>query len=457
MTQIHLGNLVDGIITGDGLEKFGDRTIQLAGSEAALDIDHFTQIYNDDTTSVDSFVNPFITGTASADSSLPPFFHYFPFAGTYSVSRNGWIGNVINAGWLQTSWSKAIVINKINISAFNNGNSVRSPIDFTVRGSNDGFVADDNILATIVGEPNWSAGEQRTFTFANYTRYKYYRIDITKVQQAGLQPGIGRVESKCISATGSPVYEFPLVTVSAILDGTTPIVTDEEVTGAGNIKYQYRHSGGAYNGSWVTKAAMNIALAGESITSIQIKAQFNAGTTDRVRIHISPTYTEGALQNFFVETNPNDTLRQRIVDVVATRLATITVANGYKTNAGNSVHRWLGFAIGKDLLPAIQYKDTFDNQDQATIGRVDHTLTIDLQLISSRNTDATEDAAEEEIRKIIADLNQMVGTDETWSDLAEDTELIDDELDMEQLENRQWGATISLIIEYRTDRFNSYS
>jgi hypothetical protein len=192
----------------------------------------------------------------------------------------------------------------------------------------------------------------------------------------------------------------------------------------------------------------------EDETAEPIDSLYGTSSTDDVVI--VPTIMSTG-RKYSVITDPSDTLRQRIVDVLTTRLATITIADGFKTDVGKSVHRWLGFGLGTDKLPAVEYKDTFDNQSQGTIGRVDHTLTIGLQLISRRNTEATEDAAEKEIRLIIADINQMIGTDETMSNLAEDTELIDDEIVMEQLENKQWGATISLNIEYRTGRFNSYA
>lgn len=69
--------------------------------------------------------------------------------------------------------------------------------------------------------------------------------------------------------------------------------------GAGNIKYQYATNNGAYNGSWVTIAAMSAALANVTITdttnSLRVKAQFNSDGTQLADICIAGYITASDL------------------------------------------------------------------------------------------------------------------------------------------------------------------
>lgn len=158
-----------------------------------------------------------------------------------------------------------------------------------------------------------------------------------------------------------------------------------------------------------------------------------------------------AAQRYAVETNSADTLRQRIVDVIATRLSTILIAEGYKTDAGKTVVAWSEHALAENKLPALTYRDMGNAPEQATVGRVDNFLTMEVGGIAVR--DATGQA---QMREIIADVLQMVGADETWSGLAFDTQIPSEDPDIIMLENGQFSAMITLTIEYNTERFNAY-
>lgn len=149
--------------------------------------------------------------------------------------------------------------------------------------------------------------------------------------------------------------------------------------------------------------------------------------------------------------NAGDARRQRIIDVLDARLRDILIAEGYKTDAGESVFAWELYGLDASQLPALTYRDVSDTPDQATIGRVDNFLTIDIAAMAARSA-----AGEAQVRNMIADVIKAVGVDETWDGLAEDTELIPADLDAEAMEKNQFGSALALVIEYSTGRFDAF-
>lgn len=147
-----------------------------------------------------------------------------------------------------------------------------------------------------------------------------------------------------------------------------------------------------------------------------------------------------------------DTVRQKIIDAIDTRLQTILISNGYKTDAGLKVFAWKdGVALDDTDLPALVYKDVFDEPDQVTITNVDNTLTVEVTALVAKGS-----TSDERIREMIADVIKCVGVDETWGDLAEFTRLPSGSMEVEQLEKKIFGAQIDLRIEYQTARFDPY-
>ena len=70
------------------------------------------------------------------------------------------------------------VINKYTLR-LDSGLMGRALKDWTLRGSNDDFIADDNVLDTVINETAWTTGETKTFEFNNSTAYESYRIVVT--------------------------------------------------------------------------------------------------------------------------------------------------------------------------------------------------------------------------------------------------------------------------------------
>ncbi len=157
-------------------------------------------------------------------------------------------------------------------------------------------------------------------------------------------------------------------------------------------------------------------------------------------------------QRYFVTTDANDTLRQRIVDTILARMATITIANGFKTDAGNNVFDWEEFALDTDVLPALTFRDEPNDPEQATVGIVDNSMTCTITAYGPRGTTSKAQG-----RLMIADVLQMIGTDDTYGGLAFDTLMPSEEPEFEQLEKDQYAASIIFVIQYNTDRFSAYA
>ena len=148
-----------------------------------------------------------------------------------------------------------------------------------------------------------------------------------------------------------------------------------------------------------------------------------------------------------------DSLRQQIMDAVATRLATITTANGYETDAGDNVYEWAVVPLDQGDLPALAYKDSGEDIVDETVGEQIRTLRIDIVAIE-KGTAVTAFA-----RQVSADVIKAVGTDLTWGGLAEDTALriAGEDISIEHKDRKFVGSRTGLDIEYSTQRFNSYS
>lgn len=175
------------------------------------------------------------------------------------------------------------------------------------------------------------------------------------------------------------------------------------------------------------------------------------GKSDTADVEIIPLHMATDRGRYFVDTNAGDTVRQQIMDAIDTRLQTILIANGYKTNAGQKVFPWKEYGLGSTKLPALTFRDVDDDPDQETIGNVDNILTVEVQALTTQSATSDEVA-----REMLADVIVAVGADETWGDLAEFTLLPSSPMAVEQLEKKIFGAQIILVIEYRTARFDPY-
>ena len=238
---------------------------QLLGGDYLPDVDYVTNV---DGYTYSSFPTP-LTGTISSNGELNPAWHSWqafrvskPAAATIGP---GWIGNVLNTGWIRVVLNQAVAINKFVITSINDGNFGRAPKDFTIRASNDNFVSQDVVLDTQTGIV-WTQNEAKTYAFANITKYTAFEIRITAIQDPGNAPGIGDIDLRILFDTTSPV--FTLTNPLAIGGEEIEQVPLTENNDAGStITYDYEFDGGGLV-TGKTLAQINTAWVGLTPTSL---------------------------------------------------------------------------------------------------------------------------------------------------------------------------------------------
>lgn len=166
------------------------------------------------------------------------------------------------SSWLRVQLTEAYALTQYRVGSWNSASGpARAPKDWTLEGSNDG--SSWTTLHTVTGETGWaSAGEYRTFNFANSTAYLYYRILVTANNGDGylaiaelsptLEPVLGGSGSLTLSgAMGAAVPEggtgsialagtmgasaAPTMSGSITFDGTGGTTAPEEAAGTATL------------------------------------------------------------------------------------------------------------------------------------------------------------------------------------------------------------------------------
>jgi hypothetical protein len=149
-----------------------------------------------------------------------------------------------------------------------------------------------------------------------------------------------------------------------------------------------------------------------------------------------------------------DSKRQLICTAFDTGLKTILVANGYNTNLGAKVFEWRPVPLELTDLPGVIWRDISEDDSAATTGTIgyhNHDLKVELKVIT-----ASGSTTPAEIRKLLADVQQMIGVNPTWGGLALRTNPVSNETAVEQAEKIIGGITIIVVIQYQTKKWNPY-
>ena len=143
--------------------------------------------------------------------------------------------------------------------------------------------------------------------------------------------------------------------------------------------------------------------------------------------------------------------RQTILNNLKTRLQTITVANGYYSNLGSNIKLFSSLPLQEDELPACVIFDKVNQIDGEGINGSsnvwNHILNVTLQIVCGGNTIDTT------ARQIIADVYKALSTDLTLSSTCIDINAVSDTLEIEHDSKLVAGATIEILIKYRTNKF----
>lgn len=166
-----------------------------------------------------------------------------------------------------------------------------------------------------------------------------------------------------------------------------------------------------------------------------------------------------------------NTVRQRIVNTIAARMAYITTANDFQTDIGEKVTIWNLKPITERNARGVDVSDPEDKcEPSISNGGEDHTLTVRLE-VHARDGDATD----EYMRKAVADVYFAIGFDRYW---REDTTISAgpaatvsnsaglarngswpsvDRIALEQGGVKVGGAQIVILVKYRTGTLDPYT
>lgn len=146
-----------------------------------------------------------------------------------------------------------------------------------------------------------------------------------------------------------------------------------------------------------------------------------------------------------------DTVRQRILDNLAARLGTITVANGYQTDAGQRVYTW------KPVAEVVENCPCLNLEDHSCVIEVNgryHRLNLAIEIKCFSAQGATTDR---ELRKMIADVVTCLRDYRAMGGLATDTLLEGDEMLVLKEAKTLGGAKVKILIRFFTNIFDSYN
>lgn len=138
-----------------------------------------------------------------------------------------------------------------------------------------------------------------------------------------------------------------------------------------------------------------------------------------------------------------DTIREQIITAMISRFQGITKSAGYKSDLGNSVHHFRESDFEPAELPAINVFDNKNNIDHATLNRFNNVIDVELQVKVASGGTTYGEACD-----IIEDVYRAIAVDDTWGDLALDTQPISDEIEIHQADKIISGILINIQVQY---------
>lgn len=143
--------------------------------------------------------------------------------------------------------------------------------------------------------------------------------------------------------------------------------------------------------------------------------------------------------------------RQQIIDQIKTLLATVTVANGFKTNTGSNVFEWKGIDFQESELPGVDVRDP-DESVETRGQRHFYTLAIEIEAKVDAGTNTNT------AREVLADIQTLMGSNQNLGGLAHLVRPVQNELlDFERAGNKFGSVSMRFEVQYATTAFQPYS
>lgn len=145
--------------------------------------------------------------------------------------------------------------------------------------------------------------------------------------------------------------------------------------------------------------------------------------------------------------------RQDIIDALVARLEDLTVANGYASNAGQTIYCHYPENLQVETTPCLIIRDTSDSLDPS--GRIETVHTLRIEITGIVASGVTTDQA---CRQLIDDIVHVVMNDDdrTMADVCDTMDLVDGgSIQVEQQTDKTVGSvTLALAVTYKTGRGN---
>lgn len=160
-----------------------------------------------------------------------------------------------------------------------------------------------------------------------------------------------------------------------------------------------------------------------------------------------------------------DIIQQAIFDAIVAGLATITTANGYRTNIGANVIPWKVAQWELEQMPGVSVADTSDAiEDWKTRGAAAgvrggvqrNMMQVELAVaVASVTDDAEAEVQMAEVRKAIADIYALIRVNYKWGGNALNTTPQSHTLQIVQDDKIICGGKITVQVEFRTLAFKA--
>lgn len=260
-------------------------------------------------------------------------------------------------------------------------------------------------------------------------------------------------------ATAAKTIETEIVGIVGSFDSDdVRFKTDRTLAAGTEIKLYVKLDGGAF-GAAINANTTPVAgltgvyqfAAGTTFTptvNALLKIEINSPDVN-TQIQVSTPWIDGVtVTKYSVDTDPNDTIRQRIIDTLITRFSTILISNGYKTDLGENVSRWKETQVPQEDLPHLAWRDDDEDETEATVGQIDHTLVIECRISTK---------TEDDLYAARADLIQAMGTDRLLGGLVGNTKPPEEVGQADHGDQKVWTQTYRFTLEYPTDQFDEYN
>lgn len=143
-----------------------------------------------------------------------------------------------------------------------------------------------------------------------------------------------------------------------------------------------------------------------------------------------------------------DSIRQQIIDKIDTRFKAIKKTGGYKTDVGLHVFDWLDRDLADSELGALIYRDRTNTKNASSQKIFDNKVRLEIE-VKTKSASTTA----KQVRMMIEDVYKAIGTDETWSGLAQKTNSVEDNINVDLADRIVGSGTITVEIEYRTAKW----